>query len=245
MKRSRLHDCAGICLAEAMIAMAAGVVVLTASIQALQHFDRRLGAQLESMARVQDVRIGLKVLQDELRLAGTGAWTPGTAVLKADAGEILFLANLTGLSTSTVESISPGQQEFAVRDGSGWPKNKCVVVCSAERCAESRLARDGQERKLSLTNPLGQDFPVGSTVVVSNQVRYYMGKDGRGRSVLMRQVDGGANPLIGDVTWFRLRYLDREGRPTPDTSRIIRIQVELAVGDGGRIIRSEVGLRAL
>jgi hypothetical protein len=228
-----------------MIAMAAGVVVLSASIQALQHFDRRLVAQQESVARYQDLRIGLKVLEDELRLAGTGSGASEAAVLKADPGELVFLANLAGLSTSVTQSITPEQLQLAVANGSGWPKNKRIVVCSEERCAESRLARDGQEKTLSLTVPLGQVFPVGSTVVVSNQVRYYVGKDGRGRTVLMRQVDGGSNPLIGDLAWFRLHYLDREGRLTSEASRVTRIQAELSVGDGHRIIRSEVGLRAI
>jgi hypothetical protein len=245
MKCNWLHNCAGICLAEALIATAAGIVVLSASIQALKHFDRRLGAQQEAIARHQDLRIGLKVLEDELRLAATGAGASGTPLLKTETGELVFLANLAGFSTSMTQPISPGQQQLSVGDGAGWPKNKRVVVCSEERCAESRLARDGQEKTLSLTTALGQAFPIGSTVVVSNQVRYYLGKDSRGKSVLMRQVDGGTNPLIGDVAWFRLHYLDRDGRPTQDANRVTRLQVELAVGNGRPLIKSEIGLRAI
>ena len=242
MKRSLLHDRAGICLAEAMIAMAAGVVVLSASIQALHHFERRFGSQWATIAHHQDLRIGLKVFEDELRLAGKEEALSGTTVLKAEAEELIFLANLAGLTTSVTQPVSPGQQQLAVGDGSDWPKGKRIVICSEQHCEEGRLARDGQKTTLSLTDPLTQVFPIGSTVTVTNQVRYYLGRDSRGKAALMRQVDGGASTLIGDVTRFALHYLGRDGKPTQDHIRVARVLIELAVGDG-RVIKSEVGLR--
>lgn len=247
MRFSRFND-SGICLAEAMIAMAAGAVVLSATIQALNHFERRLWSQHDTVAQHQDVRIGVNVMESELRLAGTGAallgTVAGTAVLKAGPQEIQFLANLDGVTTTLIEPAFPGQYRLAVSNGSNWTKGKRIVICGSQHCAENHLARDGRRTELNLTAPLDQTFPAGSAALVSNAVRYYLGKDGRGRPTVMRQVDGGSNPLIGDVATFRLRYLDKDGRPTQDIRRITRVRLELAVGDGRRIFTSEVGLRA-
>lgn len=247
MQRPRWNE-RGLCLLETMVALAAGAMVLSATIQALSHFERRLWGQLDTMARHQDLRIGMRIMEEELRLAGTSTALPeagpSTAVLNAGSQEIVFAANLDGLTATVTQPAVPGQQGLTVNDGSAWPKGKQIVVCGGEHCAESRLARDGRSTSLSLTGPLGHAFPVGSTVAVSNQVRYYLKQDGRGRATLMRQVDGGANTLVGDVASFRLRYVDREGMPTQEPARVARVRMELAVGDGGRVFVSEVGFRA-
>ena len=243
MRRRRVNDCTGICLAELMIAMAAGAVVLSAAMQALTHFQQRLWAQHDAIARHQDLRIGMEVMEAELRLAGTGALPFSQALLKAEQQEVEFLANLGGLATTLTGPVSPSQSELTVHDGSDWSTGKRVVVCGSDRCAEGRLARDGQRHTLSLTEPIGQTFPTGSLVYVSNQVRYYLGKDRHGNSSLMRQVDGGANSLIGAVARFQLAYLGRDGKPTRDPVRVARVRVDVAVGDGRRTMTSEVGLR--
>ena len=238
----RLQDCAGVCLAEAMIAMAAGVVVLSTTIQALNHFQQRLWTQQGAIARHQDLRLGMGVLEAELRLVGPGAPASGTGLLKVDSQEIEFLANLAGLTTTLSSAVSPGQEKLPVHDGADWPKGKQVVVCAEDRCAEGRLARDGRRLALTLTDPLEQGFPAGSAVSVSNQVRFYVRKDQRGTTSLMRQVDGGASTLIGDVTWFRLLYLDGEGKRTQDSSRVARVRVEVSVGGDRRVLTKEIGL---
>jgi len=239
----RVNDCTGLCLTELMIAMAAGAVVLSAAVQALTHFQQRLWAQHDAIARHQDLRIGMEVVEAELRLVGTGALPSSQALLKVEQQEVEFLANLGGLATTLTESVSSSQSELMVLDGSDWSKGKRVVVCGSDQCAEGRLARDGQRHMLSLTDPIGQTFPAGSLVYVSNQVRYYLGKDRHGNSSLMRQVDGGANSLIGEVAWFQLAYLGRDGKPTHDQARVARVRVDIAVGDGRRTMTSEVGLR--
>lgn len=230
-------------LVEVMIAMTAGAIVLSAAQQSLVHFQHRLYSQQERMGQQQDARLGLRILEAELRLAATGAMPDGPALLKANAQETEFLANLNGQTTTVTAAAVAGQQELKVSDGSGWPKGKRIIACSEERCIESRLARDGQRFTLSLTGPLPEPLPAGSAVVVSNQVRYYLGAARTGRPSLMRQVDGGANSLIGDVRSFRLAYLDRDGRMTQDPAYVARVRVELAVGESPRAIVTEIGLR--
>ncbi len=72
-----------------------------------------------------------------------------------------------------------------------------------------------------------------------------MGKDETGRPRLMRMVDGVASTLIGDVARFHLTYVGRDGRVTTDPARVARVRLELAAGagDGGSVIRQEIGLR--
>jgi hypothetical protein len=226
-----------------MIAMTAGAVILSAAQQSLLHFQHRLYRQQEAMAQQQDARLGLRVLEAELRAAGSGASLFGPAILKADPQEIEFLANLNSQATTLTAAASVGQQELKVLDGSGWPKGKRIVTCSADRCPESRLARDGQRFLLSLTEPLSAPVPVGSAVFVSNQVRYYLGAARSGRPSLMRQVDGGANALIGEVQQFRLTYLDHDGRVTQGPAAVARVRAELAVANNQHAIVTEVGLR--
>ncbi|MFM8552288.1 MAG: hypothetical protein ACKOCD_08285 [Nitrospiraceae bacterium] len=89
-----LRDQRGACLAELLIALAAGAVVLMASVQSLAHFERRLSVQQGAMGRHQDLRIGLAVIGDELRLADVGS--SGTVLLAANQQDLAFLANLEG-----------------------------------------------------------------------------------------------------------------------------------------------------
>jgi len=243
MNRPALRNCRGTCLAEVMIALAAGAVVLSATLQSLSHFDRQLSAQHRAVAQTQDARIGLTIVADELRLAGTVSPSAGTPVLAAGRQDIVFLANLGGLVTTLTESVPAGRQELPVLNGTDWPKGKRVLVCDREHCVESRLARDGRRRVLNLTEPLGLDAPAGSEVRVVNQVRYYLRTDRAGKTSVMRDVDGGANPLIGHVGRFELTYFDRDGGPTDDPSRVTRVRIEAAVGDSRKTVVRDVGLR--
>jgi hypothetical protein len=238
----RLSAAAGLCLIEALIATMAGAVVLTAALQSLDHFERRLWRQIERIDREQETRIGLKILTDELRLAGTGAMLASPGMIKAEPQDVEFLANLDGLVTTLLQPAVANTQLLVVNDGTDWPKGKHIVVCGEERCREGRLNRAGQRNLLTLVDPLHETFQVGHSVVVSNTVRYYVGKNRTGSLSLMRDVDGGANPLINDVTWLRLSYMDRKGKPTSALGRIARIRIELALGGQPHII-SEVGLR--
>lgn len=238
-----LKSSAGVCLAEMMIAMAAGAVVLSATIQAMNHFQQRLSAQHEAIGRHQDQRIGIRILEEELRLAGTGAPLSETGLLKADRQEIEFLANLNGLTASLTEPVSPTQQELRVDNGSNWGKGKRIMVCTEDRCVESSLSRDGQRTLLSLSSTLGQAFPAGSQVLVSNKVRYYIGENAAGKISLMRQVDGGANTIVEGIKKFQLMYVDKQGKPTQDPGRVSRVRIELTASGARRMVISEVGLR--
>src|SRR5207247_6295971 len=102
----RLQDCAGICLAEAMIAMAAGVVVLSATIQTLNHFQQKLWAQHDAIAHHQDLRVGMGVMEAELRVAGAAAPAIGTGLLRAEPQEVEFLDRKSTRLNSSHEWIS-------------------------------------------------------------------------------------------------------------------------------------------
>lgn len=243
MNRRQTGNCRGICLVEVMIALAAAAVVLAATLQSLDHFERRLSKQHVAAARTQDLRIGLKVLEDELRMIGTGSALSGTPVQAVGQHEIEFAANLGGQVTALTDTVSSAQQELPVLNGTDWPKGKRVLVCDREHCAEGRLARDGRARALSLMGPLGSDFAPGSEVRVINNVRYYVKADRTGTPRLMREVDGGANPLIGEVARFQLSYFDRNGAQTVDPSRVARVRIEAAVKEERIPVIRDVGVR--
>ena len=238
-----LTNDSGICLAEVMVAMAAGAVILSTTFQSLALFESKLTAQQSIISGHEDERLGLHVMQEELRLAGTGSPKDTPAVLALGVEELEFTANLENLATVVTEPVSALQQELPVLNGTNWSEGKRIVVCSADHCAEGTLARDGRRASLTLTAPLGVAFPSGSEVFVSNRVRYYANVITGGKKNVMRQVDGGANAIIGDVTEFQLNYFDRQGQPTRDGALVARVRIELLVGHDRLGIVSEVALR--
>jgi hypothetical protein len=141
------------------------------------------------------------------------------------------------------EAAQPGRHVLSVSGAADWPKGKRIVLCAEDGCMEARLAREGQRNTLSLTQPLDRAFPAGSRVWLASYLRYYLGKDREGRPALMRQVDGGVNPLIGETSAVRFRYLDKEGKPTEEPGRVARIRLEVGVGGEQRAVVQEIGLR--
>jgi len=238
-----LTNNSGICLAEVMVAMAAGAVILSTTFQALTLFGSKLTAQQDTISRHQDQRLGLHVLEEELRLAGTGSPKDTPAIVAFDGHEVEFLANLDSLTTVLTDPVSAIQRDLLVLNGSNWHEGKHIVICSANHCAEGVLTREGRRTSLSLTEPLGAAFPAGSEVFVSNRLRYYVSAASSGKTSVMRQVDGGANTIIGDVTHFQLDYFNRQGQPTSDAASVSRVRINLAVGYDRQGVISEVGLR--
>lgn len=240
---SLVRGSAGLSLVELMIGLAAGSVVMAATVQTLAHLDQKFSGQQEAMVQHQELRIGLNVLESELRLAGSGAAPNAAALTKAASDEVEFPANLSGLLTVLTAPVSAGDRELSVRSADNFPKGKRILICDQTRCEDSRLAKDGRSNRLSLASPVGGAFPAGAVVSVSNVVRYYLRPDASGMSQVMRQVDGGAGSLIGDVSRFRLTYLDQNGKPTGNPRLVSRIAVELAVGRDRQSIMSLVGLQ--
>ena len=233
----------GVCLLEILIAIAAGFVVVSATLQTLDQFGGRFVDQLETMARHQDQRLGVRVLQEELRLAGTGAFEGQPPLLTAGSQDIAFLANLDGRRTILTGAVSAMEQTLPVLDGSDWRKGKHAVVCADDRCARAELAHDGQRNALTLVAGLGQAFPAGSEVFMSNHVRYYVATGVQGKATLMREVDGGANSMVGEVSAFTLSYVDQRGRPTVIPADVGRVRMEMVVGAEHRSMATEIGLR--
>lgn len=243
MNRLTIGNCRGVCLAEVMIALAAGAVVLAATLQSLDHFERRLSKQHVAAAWAQDLRIGLKVFEDDLRAIDAGASPSDTPLYVTGREDIEFTANLGGLVTTLTDTVSSTQQDLPVVNGTDWSKGKRIFVCDRERCTEGRLARDGRKTLLSVAAPLGRDFTAGSEVRVANRVRYYVKRDRNGIARVMRDVDGGANPLIGEIARFQLGYFDRAGAPTTDPSRVARVRIEAAVGGNRNAVVRDIGFR--
>lgn len=229
---------AGTSLVELMFATVAGLVVLGATLQALSFFQQRFMQQQRAVAQQQDLRLGLEVLEQELRLAGVGALT-ATA---QDAVE--FSANLQGLSTTVTAGAAIGQTALSVEDGRGWDNRKTIVACWAEHCETLVLARDGQRRLLTVTQPLTRAIPAGAFVSLLNRVRYYSRRDDRGVLRLLRQVDGGASVLVGDIREARFSYWDENGQHATQPAFVRRVVVEVILSNQSiRAIR-EVSLRA-
>lgn len=240
----RLRGTGGFCLTELMIASAAGAVVLAATVQTLVHLQHRFETQQTSMSRQQDLRIGLAILESEIRLAGTGASPTATPLLKAAPQEVEFRANLTGLRTDLAAPAIPGDTDLTVSSGSGWPKGKRVVLCIGDQCEEHRLISDGRTSQLSLATPIVHSYPAGSRAILSNQVRYYLRSEADGVRHLMRQVDGGASTLISGLSRFHMRYLDADGKSTSDASQIRLLALELSLESRVHGIKSLIGLAA-
>jgi hypothetical protein len=230
-------------LVEVLVAIMIGGFLFSATCEMLVRLGDRFRSQHRDVGLRQDLRIGLDVLGNELRLAGTGGM-PGQPIFsKLSSTEILFRANLSGFYTSVKEIALPGQQEILVHDGAGWPEGKQIVLCSLEHCLSNRLARNGRAGSLTLAFPLTSALPPGSAISVSNQVRYYIGRDDEGRPRVMRDVDGGAGTLMSDVEEFRLDYFTKTGHPTTDPALVARVRATARFHGSGSVAVQEVGLR--
>jgi type II secretory pathway pseudopilin PulG len=217
----------GTSLIELMCALAAGLVIFAATLQSLSYFQQQFKRQQREVAQQQDLRLGLEVLEQELRLAGSGSLT------KADSDSVEFWANLQGLSTTVTEAAAVGQTALSVDDGRGWDDRKTIVACWAEHCETLALARDGQRRLLTVTQPLTRAIPFGAFVFLLNRVHYYSRHDDQGVLRLLRQVDGGASVLVGDIREARFSYWDENGQAAIQPALVRLVVVEVMMSDQG------------
>ena len=237
IKREPLLSPKGFSLVEVMTAMAAALVVLGAALQSVVYFQQNFVRRHENIVRQQDVRLGLELFQQELRLAGTGS----LLIVRRDLIE--FTASLGGLMTNVTAAAAAGQTTLTVEDGRGWPDNKLVRVCWNDQCEQLTLARAGQRNLLTLVEPAPRAIPSGAAVMLLNRVRYYSRPDERGALRWLRQVDGGASVIAGDIVNFSLWYWDAEGRPAARPDVVRRVLVEIVLpGRTGKETR-EISLR--
>jgi type II secretory pathway component PulJ len=237
MSKVSLRNDRGVCLAEFMVSLTAGAIVLAASLQTFTMLHAQTIQQQRRLAQQQEMRVGLEVFEQEVRLAATDS------IVTATDRELRFLANINDQRTTLSNAIVPGQLVVPVLDGSGWAKGKSVRMCSGQICESHKLLRDGQRLQLTLTEPVGAAFPAGASMEVINQVRYYTRLDDQQVVSLMRMVDGGANVLVGGLGDVRLSYWDEEGRPTV-TAAIKRVVIEMTSRSWPKKSVREVSLRS-
>ncbi|MCS6292789.1 MAG: hypothetical protein H8J66_06910 [Nitrospira sp.] len=228
----------GVCLSELLVGLAIGTLVLAGSLEAFNIVQTQAVRQQRIMAAQQEMRLGLEVFEQEVRMASSST----IAVAMSDRFE--FSANIHGVRTVTTAPVAAGQTVLPVQNGSGWEAGKTMVLCGMSRCESHRLKSPGQRSQLLLSDPVGGAYPPGVSVEVRNRVTYYTRVDDRDRTQLMRQIDGGAGVLIGDLQSVRLSYWDEWGKAGTGIGRIIRVAVELlpVVGDP-KVVR-EVTVRS-
>jgi hypothetical protein len=236
--RSHVSTEEGTSLMELIIAMAAGLIVLGATLQGMTYFQQYYSEQQEKVVRHQDLRLAFDLLEQELRIAGSGS------ISIAAPEEVQFLANIHDLITTVTTTATVGQTSLSVEDGRGWGVGKTVLLCAGEPCETLTLARDGQRSLLSVIAPLTHTVPVGASLSVVNRVRYYTRRDDRGFMQLMRMVDGGASVLAGDIQHVRFSYWDERGQRTTSLQQITRVVVEVvARGETIRYVR-DIGVQS-
>jgi hypothetical protein len=236
--RSGLSNTSGVCLAELMVGLAAGAIVLVATLDTFNVVHRQVVEQQSRLALQQDLRLGLEVFEQEARLA------VAESIVTATPDEFLFLANINAQRTTTTSAVVPGQSVLAVHDGSGWGEGKTVAVCGPQTCEMHRLSRAGQRYQLVLAEPIGSAFQTGASVEVKNRVFYYTKRDERGSLRLMRMVDGGAGTLIGGLEGARFSYRDDRGYATSVPSQVKRVVLEIESSRSAHKVMWEVSLRS-
>jgi hypothetical protein len=228
----------GVCLAEMLIALAAGVIVLATALETFSIVRQHVIRQQRDLAYQQDLRLGLAVFEQEARLA------TAESVVAANPDAFQFTANLNAQRTTVTGDIARGQSILAVQDGSGWGEGKAVAVCALHMCELHRLARAGQRTLLTLAEPVQSAFPTGASVEVQNHVLYYTRHDERGLLRLMRMVDGGAGTLVGGLENARFAYRDDRGRATSEPSQVKRVVIEIESNRSTHRVVREVSLRS-
>lgn len=237
-RTSALSGMNGVCLAELLIGLAAGIIVLATVLETFNIIRQHVTKQQHDLAYQQDLRLGLAVFEQEARLA------TAESIVMANPDEFQFLANINAQRTTATGDIARGQSVLAVQDGSGWGEGKAVAVCGPHVCELHRLARAGQRSLLTLAEPVQSAFPSGASVEVKNHVLYYTRHDERGLLRLMRMVDGGAGTLVGGLENARFAYRDDRGRATSEPSQVKRVVVEIESNRSTHRVVREVSLRS-
>jgi hypothetical protein len=237
-RMSALSGMNGVCLAELLIGLAAGVIVLATALETFNIVRQHVAKQQRDLMYQQDLRSGLAVLEQEARLA------TAESIVIANPDEFQFRANINAQRTTTTGDIAQGQSVFSVQDGSGWGEGKAVAICGRRMCELHRLARAGQRTLLTLTEPVRSAFPTGASVEVRNHVVYYIKQDERGLLRLMRMVDGGAGTLVGRLENIRFAYRDDRGRATSEPSQVKRVVVEIESNRSTHHVVREISLRS-
>jgi len=117
-RASRLRLMSGVCLTELMIGLAAGTIVLAATLGTFNTIHHHVIDRQRVLAYQQDLRLGLEVFEQEARLAGA------ETITAAMPDEFQFSANLNAQRTSTTGAVAPGQTVLTVQDGSDWGSGK-------------------------------------------------------------------------------------------------------------------------
>ncbi|MCC2640445.1 MAG: exported protein of unknown function [Nitrospira sp.] len=240
----RCAGCAGVSLIELLIALTISSVATSAAINIFSTYGLRFYAQHSTMVSNQELRLALDVLCSEVRMAGAGLLGGDSPFTKVGQEEIEFFANLSGSATTLTQTAEIGRQDLPVEEAAGWPEGKQLLLCRSERCAWNRLAADGRKQSLTLATPIAERLPMNSAVFMLNRVRYYMKRHEDGAMRLMREVDGGASTLLGDVGGFQLHYLNKEGGVTTDSREIVRVRVTIQVGRQGSMLTRDIAIRA-
>lgn len=235
---SRLHQMSGFSLTEVLIGLAAGTIVLAATLGTFNTIHRHVIDRQRLLAHQQDLRLGLEVFEQEARLA------EAETIMAATPDEFVFSANLHAQRTSTTGAVIPGQTVLSVQDGSGWGVGKPVRLCGPHLCEMHRLARAGQRYQLVLSEPVGSIFSTGASLEIRNRVRYYTRRDESGTVRLMRMVDGGASTLIGGIGALGFSYRDSSGHATSIAAQIKRVVVDIESEHPARRTVREIGLRS-
>lgn len=216
-----LSNSDGVCLSELMISLAIGAAVLATALSTLNIVQTHAGKHHRTLNHQQDLRVGLEVFEQEVRLA------TADRIAVAASKEFLFHANLADYRTITTAEVSPGSSVLPVLDGRGWGEGKTISVCGQHVCESHRLARSGQRNQLTLAEPVGTSFPEGAVLQVINRVKYYVKRNQSGTSNLMRMVDGGASVLIGELGDLELSYWNDMGQETTQPSQVRRVVLEI------------------
>lgn len=236
--RGILAESDGVCLSELMISLAIGAAVLATALSTVNIVQTHAGKQHRTLNHQQDVRLGLEVFEQEVRLA------TADTIVTAAPHEFLFHANLSDQRTMTTAGLSSGQSVLPVQDGSGWGEGKTVHVCGRHVCESHRLARAGQRSQLTLAEPLEAAFSEGASVQVNNRVKYYVKSNEDGTSNLMRMVDGGASVLIGELGDLEFSYWNDMGQGTIQPSRVRRVVLKINSSQPLHHMVREVSLRS-
>ncbi len=239
----RIGTSRGTTLVELLVALVMSLLILSASMQGLHVFQQKFIDQQNAMTQQQELRIGLQVLKEELRLTGEGPFNTGPWLMTAEQTEVSFWANLDGRSTTLRLPIQGTDLQLPVMSSRGWKKGRHLLVCHVTDCAKARLATNGVRNRLTIESALGRPFPLGSQIIELRFIRYYQGRDRQGRSSLMRQVGGGSHSLISPLSHFHLKYFTDEGLLTNNPGEVSRVMLDIAIGHQSRIIHTGVALR--
>ena len=214
----------GFTLTELLVAMALMGIVMLATVALYVNSNALFMTETNQAEAQQGGRVIL-LLQEELRMIGTGVPATQAKITAASASGITFVGDTRGASTLLTAAVAVGNTSFNVNDASGILVGDTINLINGASF-QSFTVTVVSGNTITVGTAATGTYPVGAQVGVPRTIQYSWTS---GTQTLSRNAgDGnGLTTLATSVQNFQLSYFDASNASTTVPANIRRIAITM------------------